>query len=59
MIARWRKNQALLAALANRRWQATQRFTYDGVQTVADGAATALTGPLSAMQLPGGPDTVL
>lgn len=53
------KQAPLLAALANRRWQATQRFTYDGVQTVADGAATALTGAIVAMQLPGGPDTVL
>lgn len=52
------KQAPLLAALANRRWQATQTFTYDGVQTAADGAATALTGAIVAMQLPGGPDTV-
>lgn len=48
-----------LTALANRRWQATQHFTYDGVLTVADSTATALTGAIVAMQLPGGPDTVL
>lgn len=48
-----------LTALANRRWQATQHFTYDGVLTVADSAATTLTGAIVAMQLPGGPDTVL
>lgn len=53
------KQTPLLAALANRRWQAVQTFTYDGVQTAADGAATALTGAIVAMQLPGGPDTVL
>jgi hypothetical protein len=53
------KQTPLLAGLANRRWQATQRFTYDGVETVADGATTALTGAIVAMQLPGGPDTVL
>lgn len=53
------KQAPLLAALANRRWQETQTFTYDGVQTAADGAATAMTGAIVAMQLPGGPDTVL
>lgn len=47
----------LRASLANRRWQATQTFIYDGVQTAADPAATAITGALLAMQL-GGPDTV-
>jgi hypothetical protein len=35
------KQTPLLAGLANRRWQATQRFTYDGVETVADEATSA------------------
>lgn len=51
------KQAPLLASLANRRWQATQSFTFDGVETAADGAAMAITGALLAMQL-GGPDTV-
>lgn len=51
------KQAPLLASLANRRWQATQSFTFDGVETAADGAAMAITGALLAMQL-GGSDTV-
>ena len=45
-----------LSDLSNRRWKATQRMTYDGVQTAADSAIAALTGAVVALQLlePGG-----
>jgi hypothetical protein len=44
------KTQAL-AALAARRWEATQRFTFDGVSTPADSAISPLTAKILAMQI--------
>lgn len=41
---------ARLAELANRRWQATQYFTFDGVRTHADGAISAITAAVVARQ---------
>jgi hypothetical protein len=45
-----------LAELSDRRWKATQRMAFDGVQTAADSAIAALTGAVVALQLldPGG-----
>ncbi len=42
-----------LAALADRRWRATQRFTYDGVQTAADSAIAVVTAAIVSLQIAG------
>jgi hypothetical protein len=44
------KNETF-ADLAARRWEATQRFTYDNVDTVADSAISPLTAKILAMQI--------
>ncbi|MCA3696247.1 hypothetical protein [Aquidulcibacter sp.] len=40
-----------LSALANRRWQATQFFQFDGVKAPADSAMTAITATAVAINL--------
>jgi hypothetical protein len=39
-----------LRELADRRWKATQRFVFDGVETQADGAISAITAAVVARQ---------
>ena len=39
-----------LGVLADRRWRATQRFTYDGVETQADPAISAVTAAVVSSQ---------